>query len=326
VATIENGGFRNLSGQLYRAIVVPSSTVISRTGLERFQAFVKAGGKVIFVGKTPRLVVDKTFLNAKDAPDLSFATLIEPSGDITPRVIAALPKPDVALDLPCPAIKYAHRTWSDGDLYFFFNESKEKQSRSVLLAGRGQAQAWDLGEGLIHPIRTAIAEPGGVRLPLVLSPYEAKVIVIGPMPADVSTPEPSLAAGDVVAEIAVEPAQNGSAPSYSKDFTLAAKPSGKRLFLECDDVRDYARVRLNGVDLPARAWQPYRWDATAASKSGKNTLEIEVRGSSSGRGPAPVPANPGAAAAGGRGRAGGAPAPDVSGLLAPLRLVWRGEL
>ena len=83
VATIENGGFKNLSGQVYRAIVVPSSTVISRTGLERFQAFVKAGGKVIFVGKTPKLVVDKTFLNAKDAPDLSFATLIEPSGDIT---------------------------------------------------------------------------------------------------------------------------------------------------------------------------------------------------------------------------------------------------
>jgi len=47
VATIENGGFRNLSGQLYRAIVVPPSTVITRTGLERFQAFVKAGGKVI---------------------------------------------------------------------------------------------------------------------------------------------------------------------------------------------------------------------------------------------------------------------------------------
>src|ERR1035438_8943256 len=66
VSTIENGGFQNLSGQVYRAIVVPSSTVITRTGLERFQAFAKAGGKVIFVGKTPGLVVDKTFLDAKD--------------------------------------------------------------------------------------------------------------------------------------------------------------------------------------------------------------------------------------------------------------------
>jgi len=58
--------------------VIPSSTVITRTGLERFQAFVKAGGKVIFVGQTPKLVVDKTFMDAKEVPDVSFATLIEP--------------------------------------------------------------------------------------------------------------------------------------------------------------------------------------------------------------------------------------------------------
>jgi len=35
VATIADGGFKNLSGQVYRAIVVPPSTVITRTGLER---------------------------------------------------------------------------------------------------------------------------------------------------------------------------------------------------------------------------------------------------------------------------------------------------
>jgi hypothetical protein len=80
VATLENGGFKNLSGQLYRAIVIPSSTVITRKALERLQSFVAAGGKAIFVGKTPKLLVDRTFLNAGEAPDLSFATLVEPAG------------------------------------------------------------------------------------------------------------------------------------------------------------------------------------------------------------------------------------------------------
>src|SRR5664280_1302732 len=106
VATIADGGFKNLSGQVYKAIVLPSMTVITRVGIERFQAFVKAGGKVIFVGKTPTLVVDKTFRDAKGAPDLSFATLIEPSGDITERVVAALPKPDVKLDAAFPRLTY----------------------------------------------------------------------------------------------------------------------------------------------------------------------------------------------------------------------------
>ena len=182
VATIENGGFKNLSGQVYKAIVVPSTTVITRTGLERFQAFAKAGGKVIFVGKTPGLVVDKTFLNAKGAPDLSFATLIEPAGDITPRVLAALPKPDVAMDAAFPRLTYTHRSWRDGEMYFFFNESNKAESRMATIAGHGQAQAWDLATGEIHPLAGAVAEGDSVRVPLTLGPYEAKVVVVGPLP------------------------------------------------------------------------------------------------------------------------------------------------
>ena len=182
VATIEDGGFKNLSGQVYRAIVVPSTTVITRTGLERLQAFVKAGGKVIFVGKTPKLVVDKTFRDAKDAPDLSFATLIEPSGDITARVIAALPKPDVKLDAEFPRLTYTHRRWRDAEMYFFFNESNKEESRMATIAGHGQAQAWDLATGEIHPLSAATGEGDSVRFPLVLGPYETKVVVVGPLP------------------------------------------------------------------------------------------------------------------------------------------------
>ena len=51
VATLENGGFKNLSGQTYKAIVLPSMTVITRTGLERLRAFVKAGRQGDFRGQ-----------------------------------------------------------------------------------------------------------------------------------------------------------------------------------------------------------------------------------------------------------------------------------
>ena len=43
VATLANGGFTNLSGQTYKAIVLPSMTVITRTGLARLQEFAQAG-------------------------------------------------------------------------------------------------------------------------------------------------------------------------------------------------------------------------------------------------------------------------------------------
>jgi len=49
---------------------------------------------------------------------LSFATLVEPSGDITARVLAALPKPDVTLDSPWQRLTYTHRSWRDAEMYF----------------------------------------------------------------------------------------------------------------------------------------------------------------------------------------------------------------
>jgi hypothetical protein len=304
VAAIENGGFKNLSGQVYRAIVVPSSTAITRTGLERFQAFVKAGGKVIFVGRTPTLVVDKTFLDAEaGAPDLGFATLIEPSGDITARVLAALPKPDVRLDAEFPRLTYTHRSWRDAEMYFFFNESNQAESRMATIAGRGEAQAWDLGTGEIHPMSAATAEGDSVRFPLVLGPYEAKVVVVGPLPARVAAPEPSWASGITLAELEMGTPSFAGPATYRKQFTAAAAPAGKRLFLEIADGRDYARVKLNGKELEAHAWQPYRWEVTNALKTGANDLEIQVI------------AAPAA-------RAGGA-RPPVSGLLGPVRLVAR---
>jgi hypothetical protein len=368
VATIADGGFKNLSGQVYRAIVVPSTVVITRTGIERFKAFVKAGGKVIFVGRTPKLVLDKTFKDAKDVPDLSFATLIEPAGDITERVLAALPKPDVALDTEWKRLTYTHRSYRDGDLYFFFNEGNQAQSRTATIAGHGQAQAWDLTTGEIHAISGATAEGDSVRFALALGPYEAKVVVVGPLPSGVAAPEPSLVAGTTLTELGGDwtldlngkqvttPLKSweelgttsfAGPATYRKQFTVSAAPAGKRLFLEMADVHEYAKVKLNGKDLEAHAWQPFRWEVTSAVKPGSNDLEVEVRTSGGGRGsfeaPPPPPAGAGAAAAGGRGGRGapgaavaGAPpaaagggrgrgnaTPAVSGLLGPVRLVAR---
>jgi hypothetical protein len=297
VATLANGGFTNLSGQTYKAIVLPSMTVITRTGLSRLREFAKQGGKVIFVGKTPSLILDKTFMDAKEKPDLSFATLIEPSGDITPAVLAALPKPDVKLDADFPRLTYTHRQWTDGDMYYFFNESNKSESRMVTVAGHGRAQNWDMGTGEIHPMMSATSDADGVKIPLVLAPYEAKVIVVGPLPREVAASEPSFAAGTTLAELTGEwnldlngkPITTELKPwedlgatgfagpaTYRKQFTAEAAPKSKRVYLEIADVHDYAKVTLNGKDLGATDWQPYRWDVTGALKKGTNDLVIEV--------------------------------------------------
>ena len=91
-------------------------------------------------------------------------------------------------------------------------------------------------------------------------------------------------------------------------FTAAAAPKGKRVYLEIADVHDYAKVTLNGKEVGAQAWQPYRWDVTGALKKGANDLVIEAYALS---------------AQGGRGGAGGAPPAAVLLRLRLLRLLRR---
>jgi hypothetical protein len=165
-----------------------------------------------------------------------------------------------------------------------------------------------------------------VKVPLVLGPYEAKVIVVGPLAKKgfAAAPEPSFAAGETFATLdgdwkldlngkqmttALKPWEelgtNGFAgpATYTMQFTAVKAPKGKRVFLEIADVHDYAKVTLNGKDVGACSWQPYRWDVTGALKKGANNLAIEVDAlSAQGRGgfggPPPGAAAPAPAAAG----------------------------
>jgi hypothetical protein len=198
-------------------------------------------------------------------------------------------------------------------MYFFFNESDKAESRMSTIAGRGEAQAWDLGTGEIHAMSAATAEGDSVRFPLVLAPYEAKVVVVGPLPGVAAAPEPSWASGTTLAELEMGAPSSAGPATYRKQFTASAAPPGKRLFLEIAGVHDYARVKLNGKELEAHAWQPFRWEVTSALKAGTNDLEIQVNAAPSARA--------GAAGSGGTGR--GAAQPQVSGLLGPVRLVAR---
>jgi hypothetical protein len=368
VAKLENGGFTNLSGQTYKAVVLPSMTVITRTGLERLREFAKEGGKVIFVGKTPTMILDKTFMDANEKPDLSFATLVESSGDITPAVLAALPSPDVKLDAEFKRLTYTHRKWTDGDMYFFFNESSATEKRVAKIAGHDTVQDWDMANGEIHPIAAAKPVADGVEIPLVLGPYETRVIVVGPLPKYVGAAEPSFSVGSTVAQLdgdwsvaingkdqttVLKPWEELGAAgfagpaTYKKQFTAAALAKGKHVYLELGDVHDYAKVMLNGKDLGARAWGPYRWDVTGALKKGANEIVIDVNAPPAARGGpggAPPPAavvaatpaaglatapgarrrqggSAGASAAPAGGGRGGPAVPAVSGLLGPVKLV-----
>ncbi|MDO9340007.1 MAG: glycosyl hydrolase [Bacteroidales bacterium] len=177
ILNIGKGSMTNLSGQLYEAIIVPSVSVISKASLLKLQQFASSGGKVIFVGNLPALATDINFLKAVKPDDPGWAKQ-EPSGKITQGILNFLPAPDVKIDKSCPDIKYLHRKLKDAELYFLFNEGKEKQSLQVTLSGKGKPQVWDAMTGQVNKLHTVVYEKDAISVPLAFEPYETKFIII----------------------------------------------------------------------------------------------------------------------------------------------------
>ncbi len=173
----------NLSGQGYRAIVVPPVAVISRAALDRLHAFAAAGGRVIFIGQAPPLVAGRNFLTATGPADISWATFNEPTVAVTAAVLGHLPRSDVVLNPVSPLVSYNHRRLRDADLYFIFNSGDNQVSLHATLAGTGSAQIWDASTGRILPLAVESRTGDTVTVPLELEPWSTAIVMIGKKPA-----------------------------------------------------------------------------------------------------------------------------------------------
>ncbi len=173
----DNASLVNLSGQAYKAIIIPSVSVISETAMDKLKRFTDAGGKVIFPGKQPELMAGKTFTGSQK-PGIIPGVKIEATGKLTEDVLKYLPVPDVKLSPSTPAVKYLHRKLAAGDLYFFFNESTTPVTFDATLDGKGKIQIWDAFTGQIQSVKSASAGKEKKMLPLKLESWETKFIFI----------------------------------------------------------------------------------------------------------------------------------------------------
>jgi hypothetical protein len=197
------GSFETLSGNRYRTVIVPSPLVMSETELERLRVFAKGGGKVLFLGRTPSMIYNRTILDARAATSREFAfATIETSAQLpaTPTPPAQPPaealKPQivpsaieaavtrvvrahtVALDTPDTALKVMARRLADADVDLIFNESTEAKTPSATFHSKGtRAELWSPQDGTVTTLPSTHSE-GAVTIKLNLKPYETELIVI----------------------------------------------------------------------------------------------------------------------------------------------------
>lgn len=197
------GAFDSMSGNRYRAVIIPAAEILSQPELDRLRAFARGGGKVLFLGAMPSLISGRTILHARAATpaDFAFATVettaqlpptptppaqppaTPPSPQAIPPAIEAalariLPRRDrdVRLGTPDPALMVLTRRLKDANVYFFFNESGQPCSHAVTLRGAGATvRAWDPATGSILPVASQAGHHDRT-IQLDLKPYETRLI------------------------------------------------------------------------------------------------------------------------------------------------------
>ena len=234
---------------------------------------------------------------------------------ITPREVLAQAgvKPDfTVVGEPGAFLDWIHRSVNGTEIYFVVNRQNraEKAVCTFRVSGK-QPELWDPVSGQARVLQQCkVAEDGRMELPLQFEPYQSGFVVFRKKVEEVT------AGGDKnfqewlpvmeltgAWEVAFDPRWGGpdkivfdklddwtkrpedtikyfsGAATYRKviDFQQSKTENPKsRIFLALGEVRDVARVRLNGKDFGVVWCAPWRVDVTEAIKPGANALEIEV--------------------------------------------------
>ncbi len=197
------GWLETMSGNRYRTVIVPSAAVISQAELDRLKTFAKGGGKVLFLGRTPALISQKTILDARAATAADFAwATVETSAQLPPtptppaqapatppgpQVVPAaietaltkvVPAHDVALDQAATSLRVVTRQLKDAKVYFLFNEGAEALARTMTLPGPGATvELWDPATGTVSRAASTGGK-SGLSVRLELPAYGTELVVV----------------------------------------------------------------------------------------------------------------------------------------------------
>jgi hypothetical protein len=288
----------NRSGQMYSAVVLASSSVISAAALQRLRAFANAGGTVVVAGAKPSVIVGKNFLTAGDGSVNPLLQNGKPSTATVrtvarlEEVVSVLESPDLSIQPESTHVRYVHRSLSDGEVYWLFNEGDAPVDVMLQVRGRGGMERWDPANGTRQPVY-ALATSGMLKFPLHLEKGETALFVTSPsIQAAVNPPRSvrrritqtlnskwRITIKDRSFESRLIPWAELGFPSFSGTgkYEIAWKQAGsvKDCELDLGEVRYAAHVFLNGRELAPKAWQPFRW-VIGDVASGENRLTLEV--------------------------------------------------
>lgn len=219
-------------------------------------------------------------------------------------------QPDFESSAP---LRYAHRHTEDWDMYFVANRSSDIiKADCKFRTDKGAPELWDPLTGETRMLPEFSVDEGRTTIPLQFASYQSFFILFAKnasnashhLPAKENFPAKQKAAtlnGPWMVSfdpqwggpenITFEVLQDWSSRSeegirhysgiavYRQEFDLPAAGitgTGKRLYLDLGEVKNMARIKLNGKDLGVVWTAPWQAEITGVAKQQGNKLEIEV--------------------------------------------------
>jgi hypothetical protein len=227
-----------------------------------------------------------------------------PLGDVLHRA-GEIPDAEIASGVGAKTV-WLHRALADGDLYYLANQKDAPELVEARFRVTGkEPELWNPVTGETRPasyridadatvVRFDLAErqsqyvvfrkPATIKARDVEAPVETVAATLdGPWTLAFAGPG-APAAARTLTKLAswteqADPAAryfSGTA-TYRRTVPISAKQRGKgRVFLDLGDVRDVASVKVNGVDCGFVWAPPFRVDVTAALRSGRNIVEVQI--------------------------------------------------
>ncbi|SIO54643.1 glycosyl hydrolase [Chitinophaga niabensis] len=293
-------------GATYRVLVLPASETMTIPLLKKIQSLVKEGALV--VGMPPARTPGLTDYPNADGQLQAIAQNIKLQhvtyDSLYPTYDAITKLLDVKEDFSSTgAIRYTHRVTENRDIYFVSNRTdKAVQTENTFRTTLGAPELWDPLTGTTRMLPEFKTESGTTTIPLTFEPYQSFFIVFEKGKAAMAGKKnfiktniadtlegawqvsfdpkwggPSKITFDQLQDWTTRPEEgikyySGTA-IYRKQFPFAK--NNQRYYLDLGEVKNLARVKLNGKDLGILWTAPWSVDITTALQK-NNLLEIEV--------------------------------------------------
>jgi hypothetical protein len=230
-----------------------------------------------------------------------------PNYDVTASILKRI---GIAEDFKSDGtLRYTHRASANWDAYFVANNAGNELITDITLRiAKGAPQLWDPLTGKTTVLTDFIRKGNQITIPLKLAAYQSYFVVFAKdvqtaisiaKKKNYSTPE-IVSTLDGPWQVAFDPKWGGpknitfetltdwtkrpedgikyysGTATYTKTFTLPTLKANAKYYLDLGQVKNMARVKLNGKDLGILWTTPWRKEISSALLKSTNTLEVEV--------------------------------------------------